>query len=428
MTRRSIPRAIRHGLIALLSIASLAPHSATAQGTDTTASRPTASRPTTPRAARPADSTKRTIDTTKRIVDRPRANRSGGDSANRSVDAIVRIRIDAPGSPTRIDSASSNEAAQVEWGKGQIAPGDTIHGDLVNLFGDVDVRGVVLGDAVTLLGDLTVHENAIVEGDAVSVLGDLTLKNGSIVRHDAVAVRGEVAVLGGTVEGSIVSGTGQRGSWSTDEEAESPEEPMSRGGALLALLITAAVLAISGIVATAAFPARLDGIARRLEAGVGRAFAAGLLLELGFVPLLLLLLFGLVITLIGILLIPFALIAYAALYGVMGMLGWFAVAILVGRGVSGADGAERRDLMRALSIGTVILLLPYALVALVPASGELLSALAACVTWVVVTAGFGAAVLSRAGKPRAAAPSFWPSTPSTPPAPPAPPEPPATID
>lgn len=205
------------------------------------------------------------------------------------MDAVVRIRIDAPGSPTRIDSASSNEAAQVEWGKGQIAPGDTIHGDLVNLFGDVDVRGVVLGDAVTLLGDLTVHENAIVEGDAVSVLGDLTLKNGAIVRHDAVAVRGEVAVLGGTVEGSIVSGTGHRGSWSTDEEAESPEEPMSRGEALLALLVTAAVLAISGIVATAAFPARLDEIVRRLEGGVGRAFAAGLLLELGFVPLLVLL-------------------------------------------------------------------------------------------------------------------------------------------
>ena len=316
----------------------------------------------------------------------------------------------------------------MEWGKGQIAPGDTIHGDLVNLFGDVDVRGVVLGDAVTLLGDLTVHENAIVEGDAVSVLGDLTLKNGSIVRHDAVAVRGEVAVLGGTVEGSIVSGTGHSGSWRTQEEAEEPDEPMSRGEALLALLVTAAVLAVSGIVAAAAFPSRLDGIVRRLEAGVGRAFAAGLLLELGFVPLLLLLLFGLVITLIGILLIPFALIAYAALYGLMGMLGWFAVAILVGRGVSGADGAERRDLMRALSIGTVILLLPYALVALVPGSGELLSALAASVTWVVVTAGFGAAVLSRAGKPRAAAPSFWSPTPPTPPTPPAPPAPPATID
>lgn len=412
MTSCFLPRAVRHGVVTLLAIAAFVPLSATAQSSDTTPARPRAAQ-----TARPADSTKRIVD--RRGVSQPRA-----DSARRGGDAVVRIRIDAPGAPSRIDSSTAQDEAQVEWGKGQIAPGDTIHGDLVNLFGDVDVRGVVLGDAVTLLGDLTVHENAIVEGDAISVLGDLTLKNGSIVRHDAVAVRGEVAVLGGTVEGSIVSGTGHSGSWRTQEEAEEPDEPMSRGEALLALLVTAAVLAVSGIVAAAAFPARLDGIARRLEAGVGRAFAAGLLLELGFVPLLLLLLFGLVITLIGILLIPFALIAYAALYGVLGMLGWFAVAILVGRGVSGADGAERRDLMRALSIGTVILLLPYALVALVPASGELISALAASVTWVVVTAGLGAAALSRAGKPRATTPSFWSPTP----APPAPPAAPTTTE
>lgn len=396
MTHRCIPRAFRGGVVALLAIVSLGSLTAAAQGPDVTASRPT-----TTRTAPSADSTNRSADPAKRIVDRQRTTRQSGDSARRPADAVVRIRIDAPGSPSRVDSSTARDEAQVEWGKGQIAPGDTIHGDLVNLFGDVDVRGVVLGDAVTLLGDLTVHENAIVDGDAVSVLGDLTLKDGAVVRHDAVAVRGEVAVLGGTVEGNIVSGTGRSGHWSTHDgadEAEERDEPMSRGEALLALLVTAAVLAVSGIVAAAAFPARLDGIVRRLEGGVGRAFAGGLLLQLGFVPLLLLLLFGLVITLIGILLIPFALIAFTVLYAVLGMLGWFAVAILVGRGVSGADGAERRDLMRALSIGTGILLLPYALVALVPAAGGWLSALAASVTWVVVTAGFGAAVLSRGGR------------------------------
>ncbi|MBM3885686.1 MAG: hypothetical protein FJ361_07580 [Gemmatimonadetes bacterium] len=405
MTRSFVSLALRRSAVVLLTIAALGPMRVTAQGSDTAATRPAATRPA------------RATDTTKRIVDR-----RGADTVRRAVDAVVRVRIDAPGSLSRIDSSASRDEAQVEWGKGRIAPGDTIHGDLVNLFGDLEVNGVVLGSAVTLLGDLTVHENAIVEGDAVSVLGDLVLKNGSVVRHDAVAVSGEVRVLGGAVEGSIVSGSGRSGSWTEDDDDEESRTPMSPWAALLGVLGTAAVLVVCGIVAVAAFPSRLDTIARRLEAGVGRAFAAGLLLELGFAPLLLLLILGLVITLLGILLIPFATLAFFALYVVLGLLGWFAVAILVGRGVAGDGGDTRGALMRAMGIGTGILLLPYAVGAVLPGVGGWIIAFSAAVTWVAVTAGFGAAALSRGGRPAAPTPSWWPASP-TPPAPPAPPTP-----
>jgi len=405
MTRSLVPLALRRSALVLLAIASLRPTPVTAQGTDTAASRPAATR-----TARPADSTKRIVD------------RRSVDTVGRPVDAVVRVRIDAPGAPARIDSSATRDEAQVEWGKGRIAPGDTIHGDLVNLFGDLEVSGVVLGSAVTLLGDLTVHENAIVEGDAVSVLGDLVLKKGSVVRHDAVAVSGTVRVLGGAVEGSIVSGSGRSGTWAAedgDDEDEESRTPMSPWAALLGVLGTAAVLVVCGVVAVAAFPSRLDTIARRLEAGVGRAFAAGLLLELGFAPLLLLLILGLVITLLGILLIPFATLAFVALYLVLGLLGWFAVAILVGRGVAGDGGSARGALMRAMAIGTGILLLPYAVGAVLPGIGGWIIAFSAAVTWVAVTAGFGAAALSRGGRPAAPTPSWWPASP-TPPAPPAP--------
>lgn len=413
MIRPAVHRLLRHALAVALVPALLA-----GQTADSTArsARPAA---TTPGATASAPAaTRQSGDDTKRIVDRRAA-----DTTRRTVDAVVRVRIDAPGSPTRIDSSTSRDEAQVEWGEGQIAPGDTIHGDLVNLFGDVEVRGVVLGDVVTMLGDLTVHDNAIVEGDAVSVLGDVTLKKGSVVRHDAVAVRGEVQVLGGTVEGNIVSGTGQSGVWSEDRDDDEREtdEPMSPWAALLGVLGTAAVLAVCGVVAVAAFPSRLDTITRRLESGVGRAFAAGLLLELGFAPLLLLLVLGLVITLLGILLIPFATLAFFALYVVLGLLGWFAVAILVGRGVAGDRGGERGALMRAMAIGTGILLLPYAIGAVLPGIGGWIIAFAAAVTWVAVTAGFGAAVLARGGRPAAPSPSWWPASPTpTPPAPPVP--------
>ena len=408
MTFASIHRALRRATLALLATTSLLPSLLTAQATDS------AKRPVTAAASRPA------TDSATRAVERRRA-----DTASRRIEKVIRVRIDTDESTrARVDS----QEAQVKWGEGQVAPGDTIQGDLVNLFGDVEVRGVVLGSAVALFGDLTIHENAVVDGDAVSLMGDLTLLDGSVVRHDAVAVSGQVRVDGGRVEGSIVSGSGKSGSWRIDEENEGrvePQEPRSRWESLLGVLIAAAMLSVFGIVAAAALPARLDTIVRRLEAGVGRAFLAGLFLELGFVPILLLLLLSLVLTVVGILLIPFAVVALPALYLVLGLLGWFATAALVGRGVTGDHTDERRSLMRAVSVGTGILLLPFALAAALPDFAGWLVALAVSITWVAVTAGFGAAVLSRAGKPRAAAPSFWSPTPPTPPAPPAPP---ATID
>ena len=77
--------------------------------------------------------------------------------------------------------------------------------------------------------------------------------------------------------------------------------------------------------------------------------------------------------------------------------------------------------MRAMAIGTGILLLPYAIGAVLPGIGGWIIAFAAAVTWVAVTAGFGAAVLARGGRPAAPSPSWWPASPTpTPPAPPAP--------
>ncbi|MFM8910027.1 MAG: hypothetical protein ACKOH8_05555, partial [Gemmatimonadota bacterium] len=139
-------------------------------------------------------------------------------------------------------------------------------------------------------------------------------------------------------------------------------------------------------------------VARRLEASVGRAFAGGRLCELGVVRFLRLVLVSLILTLLGILLVPFAVVAVPLLYLVLGALGWFATATLVGRGLTGRDGADRPAVMRSLAVGTVVLLLPFALAALLPGWGGGLIALAVGVVWVATTAGFGAAVLTRGGR------------------------------
>jgi hypothetical protein len=309
--------------------------------------------------------------------------RGATDSSRRVIDGNITIRV--------ATEADSTRAERIEWGKNRVAAGDTVRGDFVNFFGDTDIRGVVLGDAVSLFGDLTVHDGAYVQGDAV-------------------AVGGRVRVRGGEVGGNIV--TSGRGTW-RDEEGDADEDdaevipssqwdqaqkPHSILGALFTVLIAMAMLSVTGVIVAAVIPQRIDTIARRLEAGVGRAFAAGLIVELGFVPLLLLVILTLVITLLGILLIPFAVVALPILYGVLGALGWLATASLVGRGITGSQGADRSAMMRSIMIGTVILLVPFALAALLPSWGGGLIALAVGVVWVAATAGFGAAVLSRGGR------------------------------
>jgi hypothetical protein len=309
-------------------------------------------------------------------------SRRSADSSRKVIDGNITIRVGK--------DRDSTETDRIEWGRNGVAAGDTVRGDFVNFFGDTDIRGVVLGDAVSLVGDLTVHEGAYVRGDAVSV-------------------GGRVRVTGGEVGGNIVTsgrGTWREGDDEADDEADDADraatrdrdEPHSILGALFAVFVAMAMLGVTGVIAAAVIPQRLDTIARRLEAGVGRAFAAGLILELGFVPILLLVLFTLIITVLGILLIPFAVVALPLLYAVLGALGWFATATLVGRGISGVQGADRGAMMRSVVVGTVVLLLPFALAALLPSWGGGLIALAGGVVWVATTAGFGAAVLSRGGR------------------------------
>ncbi len=54
----------------------------------------------------------------------------------------------------------------------EIAAGETVNGDVVGVLGDVTVDGEVNGDVVAVLGDVKI--NHIVRGDVISVLGRIT--------------------------------------------------------------------------------------------------------------------------------------------------------------------------------------------------------------------------------------------------------------
>jgi len=112
-----------------------------------------------------------------------------------------------------------------------------------------------------------------------------------------------------------------------------------------------------------------------------------------------------VLSVAGILLLPFAIVVYALLVivGVVG--GYLAVAHAMG------ETYTRRRLAQGILVGapnsygflftglaaTVALWIAWALFGWVPIAGELIRGAAVLVTWLLATAGLGAAMLSRAG-------------------------------
>jgi hypothetical protein len=261
---------------------------------------------------------------------------------------------------------------------------------VVVLSGPVDVYGTVAGDAVVFAGDLTIHPGATVEGDAVSVFGKVTPLPGS-------------TILGG------VKGSGSRpeaGRSAARENTSTLHQLKVSVGWLVVLLVIGL-----GVLVTAS--PYLDGVTETLEVGFARALFAGFAGQLLVLPALLAIVVGLAVTLLGILAIPLAVVAFiVALAGLL-TLGFLATSFVTGRSLmarrgSGAlrAGAARGDALQALLTGLVLYLSLWILAAALtslPAAAATLRAVAFGVTWVAVTAGFGAALLSRAGTRRPAA-------------------------
>ena len=149
----------------------------------------------------------------------------------------------------------------------------------------------------------------------------------------------------------------------------------------------------------------LEVVADTASESFGRSLVVGLLGQLLLLPTLAMLIVGLVFTIVGILLLPFAIIAFVVGACVAALGGYLAVAHAVGETVSRrrmANGAFVRspNAYGYLFTGLVGLLGPWAATALFGWAGPVfyvLSAVAFVATWLAATVGFGAVLLSRAG-------------------------------
>lgn len=304
------------------------------------------------------------------------------------------------------------ENATVRLGDATIARDEVVENDLVVLGGDVSLFGRVAGNLVALDGDVILHRGGVVDGDVVSL-------NGSVVR------------AGGTVAGSIRSSAVQTRGAPAIEVGES--HFAARNGTTLASLLGMFVaLASIGFGLTFFMPRQLEVVSGTVTDSFGRSFFAGLFAQPLLVPAALITILGLVITVVGILLVPVAALVMALALGASAVGGYLAVA----RSLGGAYLARRmaqghavvatpyRSLLYGLA-GLLAVWLPAAALGWIPLVGQVLAVLAGVFTWAMITAGFGAVILSRAGLrasfgptgPRAALTDehYWPSDTPLPP-------------
>jgi hypothetical protein len=175
-------------------------------------------------------------------------------------------------------------------------------------------------------------------------------------------------------------------------------------GGLLGLLGT--FVALTAIAFGVSFFAgrQLDVMADTVSTSLVRSFFVGLLAQPLILPAFGAMLAGLTLTVIGILVIPVAVVAFAVALLAATMGGYLAVARVAGsawmKKRRGDHGVEGFGILRSVAYGLAILLavwVPAVLLGWVPVAGSMLTWAAIVFTWMLMTTGFGAALLTRGG-------------------------------
>jgi hypothetical protein len=291
------------------------------------------------------------------------------------------------------DSAWIPPAGRFAFGDSTVAQNQHASGPVAVAGGTLHVRGTIDGDAVSYDGDIVVHDGGRIRGSAYAILGKVVL-DGGVVDGDTRSLSGDLR------RASTPSGTAVRSRSSMTMHA------LALAGGWLAVLV------IVGLGVLIFASPNLDAVSDALERGFGRSLLAGIATQLALAPALALLCVGLALTILGALLIPFAVVAYVLAAAGLVTLGLLAIARLAGRTVLGSnaagDGVRRTEALRSMVYGLLLLMVPWFVagaLAWSPGLELFVRIIAVAVTWVAATAGLGAAVVSRGGVRRAAAPA-----------------------
>jgi hypothetical protein len=260
-------------------------------------------------------------------------------------------------------------------------------GHLLVVDGNADIYGRLSGNLVTVKGDVIVHPGGVVSGDVLTLGGE--------VRDAGGEIGGEVRTLRST---TLLSPAAP-----LPAKALSPAEiVLRRTAGVLGVFLSLAVLGF-GLVMFGR--QNLEIVSDTVSHSFGRAFVTGLLGQILLLPTFGMLVVGLILSVAGILLLPFAVAVFALLVVIAIVGGYLAVAHAMGETYTRRRMAQgvivsSPNSYRYLLVGLVALASLWAAWALfgwVPVAGSIMWGAGFFVTWLLGTAGFGAALLSRAG-------------------------------
>jgi hypothetical protein len=266
-----------------------------------------------------------------------------------------------------------------------VGSNESVPGNLLVVDGSADVYGKLMGNLVTVDGDVVLHPGGLVSGDILTLGGE--------VRDQGGEIGGEVRTLRAAAPANPT----------TEAAAPSALETLfHRVAGVVGVFLTLGALGF-GLVLFGR--PNLEVVSDTVSHSFGRAFVTGLLGQILLLPTFGMLVVGLVLSVAGILLLPFAVVVYGLLVvvGVVG--GYLAVAHAMGetytrrrmaQGIVIGSPNSYRYLLVGLA-GLAAFWLAWSLFGWVPVAGNLIRGAAILVTWLLATAGFGAALLSRAG-------------------------------
>ena len=318
---------------------------------------------------------------------RPQAIPRGGpsiDLSDLSQPTVVEDRLRTalkPGDDLRL-TVPGGTARRGDYSVGSEA---SLDGHLLVVDGNADVYGTLRGNLVTVKGDVVLHPGAVVTGDILTLGGE--------VRDGGGEIGGEVRTLQSASIRPIKA---------ESERLTPVQGVLRRVAGVLGVFLTLSVLGF-GLVMFGR--QNLEVVSDTVSHSFGRAFVTGLLGQILLLPTFGMLVVGLILSVAGILLLPFAIAVFAMLVvvGVVG--GYLAVAHALGEtytrrrmalGVMIGSPNSYRYLLVGL-VALASLWAAWALFGWVPVAGSIMWGAAFFISWLLGTAGFGATLLSRAG-------------------------------
>jgi hypothetical protein len=274
----------------------------------------------------------------------------------------------------------SLERAAVSSGARTVESAQHLAGDVASWHGPLEIRGTV-------------------DGNAVALGSDVVLLPGGHVRGDALSVGGQVRMAGGTIDGE----TRSISAFSVGPIAGARLTPAQATRRALSLALACYLILVAMALAVSiGARTHLETIAATIRTDFSRSFLFGLLGELAAVPLFLLSMVALAITIVGILLIPFAAVAYAlAILGALD-LGFLAMSLIAGDAMMRGQSSVRdtRPIVTHLIAGLTVFFVLWLLAggaAFLGLAGSVLRLLAFLSTWIAATVGLGATIITRGG-------------------------------